>query len=258
MRAHLTALALAAATAPLTAQAIQTTQERPSIIVDGHAEVKSMPDVATISYTLRGEGQTSDDAVRAMVAMGNRIQAALQGLDAAAEPHSDKVQVTPVKPADCKESRDSDEGSPQLSTGSCAIVGYIATQDVTVRTADIKDAGTLVGLAGRGGAYDAGIRSFDLQDSHPAHRQAIRAALADAQTKAEVIAAGGGLKLGPVLRVSTPGGVIDRISAEDIGSLRRVPGVEMNAPPPVAVNVTPEPITTSENVTVTYAIGELK
>lgn len=254
MRVYSIAFAFAgAAAAPLSAQSIQTTQERPSIIVDGHAEVKSMPDVATISYTLRGEGQTSDDAVRAMVAMGNRIQAALQGVDAAAEPHSDKVQVTPVKPGDCKEMQE--ETSLQISTGSCAIVGYVATQDVTVKTADIKDVGTLVGLAGRGGAYDAELRSFDLQDPNPAHRQAIKAALADAQAKAEVIAASGHLTLGPILRVSTPGGVIDRISAEDIGSLRRVPGVEMNAPPPVAVNVTPEPITTSENVSVSYAIG---
>src|SRR2546421_12993188 len=71
--------------------------ERPRIIVDGYGEVQTMADVATISYTLRGEGATSDEAVRAMVAMGDRIEAALRGINGAAEPKTDDVRTSPVK-----------------------------------------------------------------------------------------------------------------------------------------------------------------
>jgi uncharacterized protein YggE len=252
MRVYPIAFAFAGAAAPLSAQPIQTTQERPSIIVGGYGEVKTMPDIATVSYTLRGEGQTSDDAVRAMVAMGNRIETSLRSVDAAAEPHSDKVKVTPIKPGDCKESSDSDEGSPQLSTGSCAIVGYVATQDVIVRTADVKDAGTMVGLAGRGGAYDAEIGGFDLRDPKSSQGQAIADAVANARSKAEAIAAGAHLNLGPIINVST---TAQEAQAVVVTGIRRNAPAPVMAPPPVAVNLTPEPITTSANVTVTYAIG---
>jgi len=252
MRATFIVLALAAGSAgPLSGQVLQAVREPPSIVVDGYGEVKTMPDVATVTYTLRGEGQTSDDAVRAMVAMGTRIEASLGRVDPTAEPRSDKVQVTPVKPGDCKESG-SDEDAPQLSTGSCAIVGYVAKQDITVRTSDVKDAGAMVGLAGRGGAYEAQISSFDLRDPKPMQRQAIASALADAESKAEAIAAGSHLALGPILHVSTnsPGAQAVVVT----GVRRNAPPAPVEAPP-VAVNLTPEPISTTANVTVTYSIA---
>ena len=53
----------------------QAVSDQPKIVVDGYGEVKTIPDVATISYTIRGEGTTSDDAVRAMVAAGSASRA---------------------------------------------------------------------------------------------------------------------------------------------------------------------------------------
>lgn len=227
----------------------QIAPERPRIIVDGYGEVKTMPDVATISYTLRGEGATSDEAVRGMVAMGDRIEAALRGIDGAADPRTGNVRVSPAKGSNCK-TEDYDSGD-QLSKGVCAITGYIATQNVTVRTASVKDAGTMVGIVGRGGAYNARVENFDIQDPRSAKRQAIAAALTEAQAKAAAIASGSQTRLGPILSISTTG----RDSGEDIvitGS--RLPQANMNSGTPVTVKLRPEPITTSANVTVTYAI----
>jgi uncharacterized protein YggE len=238
--------------APISAQVLQLPLEKPEIVVDAYGEVKTPPDVATISYTLRGEGQTSDDAVRAMVAMGARIESSLRGVDPAAEPRSDKVQVTPVKPADCKE-REGYEASPQLSTGSCAVVGYVATQSVTLRTAYIKDAGTMVGLAGRGGAYDAQINSFDLANPKTAQSAAIGAALANAQSKAEAIAEGAHLNLGPITNVSTTGQEGQAVVVT--GVRRGFAPAPPPPPPPVPVSMTPAPISTTANVTVTYEIA---
>ncbi len=232
---------------------IQAVPERPRIIVDGYGEVKTPPNLAIIAFTVRGEGSSSDDAVRAMTAQGARIEGALRKIDAIAEPLTGDVKVTPVRSDDCKET---DSGSPQLSTGPCAILGYVATQSVTVHTSRINDAGTMVGLVGRGGAFDARINSFDLRNSQFAQQQAIGSALSDAAAKGAAIAAASHVTLGTILSINT---TPRQLGEQILVTAQRVPVAEMavraNAPPPVPVKVNPEPITTSANVTVTYAIG---
>jgi len=251
MRLKLIALALATGTQITAVQAqpvVQSVAERPRIIVEGYGEVKSAPDVAVIGYSLRGEGATSDDAVRAMVASGSRIEAALRTIDPAAQPKTGNVRVTAVTSSDCKER---DDGELQLSTGACAIAGYIATQSITVRTGMVKHAGTMVGLIGRHGGQGANIRDFDLRDPRQAQRQATAAALTDAGAKAAVIASAGHVALGRLLSVTTTG----RNGAEIVltGTLRQA---NVREAPAVAVNLDPEPIVTGANLTVTYAIGQ--
>jgi uncharacterized protein YggE len=232
---------------------IQAVPERPRVVVDGYGEVKTAPDLAIISYTARGEGSTSDDAVRAMTLAEARIASSLRTIDSNAGPRTGDVKVTPVKSDDCKEQ---DYGSPQLSAGPCAILGYVATQSVTVRTAAVKNAGTMVGLAGRGGGFDAQIERFDLQDPRSAQRQATAAALDDAASKAGAIAQAGHLSLGKILSINTS----SRPDGQEIvvtGILRRSSApAPAEMPPPVAVPITPLPITTTANLIVTYAIDQ--
>jgi uncharacterized protein len=153
---HMALIALGSAVAIQTASAapqagFQLLPVPARIDVTGYGEVKYMPDVATITYTMRGEGPTSDEALRAMTAAAARIDAAVQGIDAAAEPKTSEVKIAAVRSTDCKEK---EYGPPQLSTGPCAIAGYVATQSVTLRIPAVKDAGTLVGSVGRAGALN--------------------------------------------------------------------------------------------------------
>jgi uncharacterized protein YggE len=254
MHLRLIALALMAggqAAASVAQPVIQAVPERPRIVVDGYGEVKTPPDMAVIEYTLRGEGRTSDDAVRAMTAAGMRIEAALHGIDANAEPQTGDVRVTPVRGDACQE-REYD--SPQLSTGSCAILGYVASQAITVQTRGVKDAGTMVGLAGRGGAFNARISRFDLRDPTAAQQRAMSAALDNAASKAAAIAAASRVSLGQIMNVSTVG---QPVVADTLNSLPSVTStVAFAEHDPVPVKIKPEPITTSARVTVTYAIGQ--
>lgn len=217
--------------------------------VTGYGEVKYMPDVATITYTVRGEGATNDDAVRAMTASGARIDAALLAIDSAAEPRTSEVKIEQVRSNDCKEQP---YGRPQLSTGACAIAGYVATQSVTLRTPAVKDAGTMVGLVGRAGGLGPRIENFTVRDSRPQQQQAMAAALADAASKAAAMAAASHVRLGPILNIDS-GPRNDAQQVVVTGS--RIPPVAAPPPPPpVPVKLTPEPITTTSYVTVTYAI----
>ena len=219
------------------------------IEVTGYGEVKTIPDVATISYTIRGEGATSDAAVRAMTASAALIDGAIGAVDGAAEPQTSEVKVEAVRSSDCKER---DYGPQQLSTGACAISGYVATQSITLHTLDVKDAGTIVGLVGRAGGLDPRINSFDLRDNRPEQQQAIDAALADAIAKASAIAAATHVRLGPLLNV-TSGPRTDKQQIVVTGS-RITTANSLPALAPVPVQVTPQPITTNSYVTVTYAV----
>lgn len=221
------------------------------IDVSGYGEVKYMPDIATIGYTIRGEGPTSDDAVRAMTASAARIQAAMRVIDSAAEPKTTEVRIAEVRSTDCKEQS---YGPPQLSTGACAISGYVATQSVTLRTQAVKDSGTLVGLVGRAGGLNPRIESFTVRDSRPQQQQALEAALADAASKAAAIAAATHVQLGPILTV-TSGPRNDSQQIVVSGSRVAAPAPPP-PPPPVPIRVTPELLTTNSFVTVVYAVNE--
>jgi uncharacterized protein YggE len=221
------------------------------IEVTGYGEVKYVPDVASITYTIRGEGQTSDDAVRALTQSGARIEAELSIIDRAAEPHTSEVRIAVVRSTDCKEQ---EYGPPQLSAGACAIVGYVATQQVTLRTSAVKDAGTMVGLIGRAGGLNPRIDSFTVRDSRPQQQRAVAAAVADAEAKAIAIATASHVRLGPILNISS-GPRNDAQQVVVTGRLAAVPPAPP-PPPPVPVKVTPELLTTTSYISVTYEIDQ--
>jgi uncharacterized protein YggE len=223
------------------------------IQVTGYGEVKYMPDIATITYIVRGEGATSDDAVRAMTGSAARIDSALAAIDRAAEPRTSEVKVEQVRSDDCKEQQ---YGRPQLSTGACAISGYVATQTVTLRTTAVEDAGTMVGLVGRAGGLNPRIENFTIRDSRPQQQQAIAAALADAASKAAAMAAASRVGLGPILQIDSE----RRNDAQQIvvsGSrINSLPVAAPPPPPPVPVKLTPELLSTDSYVTVMYEIEQ--
>ena len=220
------------------------------IVVQGFGSVKNSPNVAEISYDVRGDGSTSDQAVAALVAKSAAIEKSLLSIDPALQIHSDSVRIQAVRPKDCDES-DYGDDLVRLSTGECAIKGYVAVQDFDFRTSRVADAGTLVGLAGRGGAYNPKIGSFGLADRKEAKRRAIASAMADAQAKADDIANGTGARLGKIITVTLDNA---RDQSEEIvvtGSLARVRAAEKE---PIPVSVNPTPVDTSAQVTVSYAI----
>lgn len=246
MLTALLAFASAAAVQAAPQSGIRLMPVPPRIEVTGYGEVKSPPDVATIMYTVRGEGRTSDDAVRAMTVSAAHIDSAVHAVDAAAEPQTSEVKVAAVRGSDCK---DRDYGPAQLSTGACAISGYVASQSVTLHTLDVKDAGTIVGAIGRASGLDPRIGSFDMRDNRPEQQQAIEAAVADATTKAAAIAAAMHVRLGALLNV-TSGPRTDKQQIIVSGS--RIS--RANSLPAIAVPIVPEPITTTSYVTVAYAV----
>ena len=241
-------MASLAACSAATGAAAQT-EEAPRIIVEGNGTVDTKAELATIRYGLRGEGKTSNEAVAALAAVADRVQAALRSVDPELEPLVDAVVVTEVRAATCK-SRDYDE-EPRLSTGPCAIIGYLATQRLTAQTRKVADAGTMVGAAGSAGAVNPEIDDFDLVDYESARKRAIAAALANAAVKARAIADGSGVRLGPVMSVSLDGARENHLIV--VTGSRRSPPAEPQRDI-IRMDITPKPISTTAQVTVSYGI----
>nr|WP_281177328.1 SIMPL domain-containing protein [Sphingomonas parapaucimobilis] len=219
------------------------------MVVTAAATIPSSPDRAVISFSIHGEGPTSDEAVRAMVTKREVIEKGLAGISAQPDIRAAQVGITEVRSPDCNRTG---YGNPRLSTGACAIIGYTADVQVEVRTAAVNEAGTMVSLAGRLGATNPRVDRFFLAEDKEVRRRGVAQALAEAKLQAEAIALASGIKLGGVLNVSNLSfngpGPYDNV----VVTTQRVSAPP--PPPPVAIGLKPRSIETQVRVQVTYAI----
>ena len=216
-----------------------------TIRVVGHGVARMPPDFAVIRMAVRGEGATSDDAVRALVAKREAVEGALAGK---AEVRTGKLSVEAARDKACDGSDDNDRA--RLSAGECEVKGYVATLALTARVATPTEAGTLLGLAGRLGATDLSLDTFGLRDPATAQRAALADAIRDAREQASAIAAASHVSLGRLKRVEDERAGLSQ--AQDIvvtASRLRSP------PPPVALRLSPEPIETEATLVVEFEVG---
>jgi hypothetical protein len=242
---------LIAATALFATPAIGQTQtfDGRTIDVSGHGKVTLPPDTANIHYWVRGEGKTSDDATRTMADSQARIESGLEAfLGSGGQISNNDLVVIEVRDPNCKV----ENGRATMSEGQCAIVGYIAQIQTDVRTSNVAKAGTAVGLAGRLGARDARLQSFELRDSGKAREEAMTRAVNDARAQAQVLATAAGGRLGRALRIQY--GAYFAPMVRGTLPIASVPPAPPPPPPPVEVDMKPRPEEVSVDVSVSYEL----
>lgn len=221
------------------------------IVVVGHGSVRTDPDLATLSFNIRGEGATSDAAAAALVRKRKAIADGLSGLlGSTVVVMTGALSILEARDKAC----DGDDGGSavRLSAGPCAVRGYVAQVSASLRLSPVTDAGTALGLAARLGASDARLNDYGLRDPANARQRAEAAAIDEARTRARAIAASAGVRLGKLISVEDPQ---SRSNADDeivVTAGRRSPAVM--PPAPVVIDIRPEPIETSASLTVTYAV----
>ena len=237
---------------PCAANAQSGEELRPRIVVTSAATIPSPPDRAVVSFSVHGEGATSDEAVRAVVTKREAIEKGLAGVSDGPDIRAAQIAMAEVRGPDCNRNS---YGNPRLSTGECAIIGYTADLQVEIRTAAVNEAGTMVSLAGRLGATNPRIERFFLADDKEIRRRGVTEALAEAKLQAEAIARASGVKLGGVLSVSNlsfngPGPYDEiAVTAQRVSAPPPPP-----SPPPVAIGLKPRAIETQVKVQVVYAM----
>ena len=243
---QLTALAMMATAGPAgAAESVPAT-----IHVTGTGEAKTMPGLATVAFSVRGEGRGSDDAIRAMTARQQAVARDIAGVQARTDMTTGALSVDEVRGPKCRHG-DDDFDDARLSTGDCAIIGYVATLSARVRVTPVAAAGTVLGVISRAGGSDPSLHGFEVQDQAAARKMAVAAAMQDAQAQAAVIAEAAGVTLGRIASVQN--GSTKGFDEEIV-----VTGTRTGEPlrrAPVRIDLNPEPVTTVARLAVVFEIA---
>jgi hypothetical protein len=176
----LAASAIAGVAQPLLGHAAETPTKK-TITVTGNGRVTTVPDQATFSFTVETRGDTAQAAIAKNSSSASAVIAAVKG---AGIPASD-IQTSQVFL------------SPQTNQTGTEIVGYAASNTITVKSTIVK-AGAVVDAAVGAGANGVSGPMLSRSDQDAQYSEALEDAVADAKVKADALASAGGLTLGGV------------------------------------------------------------
>lgn len=152
-----------------------------TIAVSGAGSVTTVPDRASFAFTVETRAAT---AAVAIARNGSAAAAVAQAVKDAGVAAAD-VQTSQISL------------SPQTTPDGTAVVGYVASTTVTVKTT-IPKAGPVVDAAVQAGADGVSGPSLYRSDTAALYATALKEAVADARAKATALAAAAGLTLGGV------------------------------------------------------------
>lgn len=156
-----------------------------SITVTGTGSVSAVPNEAAFTFGVAARGVTAVDALASDSAQMQKLIAALRGSGIA----SDSLQTASVSL------------SPRMDNSGETVVGYDASNSVTVTVAGIDRAGPIVDAAVAAGANQVDGPNLTVSDQSALYRKALAGAVADARKKAKALAAATGQHVGAVVSV---------------------------------------------------------
>ncbi len=187
-------LAAIAAGRLLAAPAAMAQTVPPAMIsVTGEATVSVPPDQAQIDAGVTTEAKTAREASDANNAAMGKVLLALKG--ASIEEKDYQTSRLSLQP----------ESAPNRSTGPATIVGYRASNRVTIRLRDVSKVASMIDTLVGAGANDIGGINFTVSQASKLLDDAREQAIADARRKAEIYAKAAGVTLGAPLSISEGG-----------------------------------------------------
>jgi uncharacterized protein YggE len=228
------ALAAVIATAALLATPARAESDfPPAISVTGQADISVAPDLARIDAGVATDGKTAREASDANNAAMGKVLLALKtlGLDQK-DYQTSQLSLQPQYAPN----RNASAPSP--------IVGYRASNRVTIKIRDITRVASVIDAVVAAGANDVGNIYFSVSQASKLLDDARTKALADARRKAEIYAKAAGVTLGAPLSISEGGVPVPLFHAKVAARFAAA------APVPVA----PGEETLSVNVSASWAI----
>jgi uncharacterized protein len=197
----LVASAIAGVAQPHFGRSAATPPPAKTITVTGNGSVTTVPDRATFGFSIETRAKTASAAL----AQNSTDAAAVISALKSAGVTSANLQTSQVSL------------NPQTSQDGNTIVGYAASNSVTVRTG-LASAGAVVDAAVGAGANGVSGPSLDVSDQSALYRDALHKAVDDAKLKAQSLADAAGISLGAVQSIgegssSTPFPIADKMSA---------------------------------------------
>jgi uncharacterized protein YggE len=190
---HRTALAaVITAGTLLAAPALAQTAPPAMISVTGEATVSAAPELAQIDAGVTSEAKTAREASEANNAAMGKVLQALKGAGIAEKDfQTSRLSLQP-------------QSAPNRP-GPSAIVGYRASNRVTIRLRDVTKLANVIDTLVGAGANDIGGINFMVSNASKLLDEAREQAVADARRKAEIYAKAAGVTLGAPLSISEEG-----------------------------------------------------
>jgi uncharacterized protein len=164
-----------------------------TITVTGEGIVETSPDQATISL---GVTTNADTAVAALAANSDAMAKMMEQLKAAGVAQSDlQTSNLSLNP----------NWSGYGSSSSQTIDGYVASNMLNVRVRDLDALGSILDAAVSDGANTMNGITFGLSEPNPVMNEARTRAVADATSRATVLATAAGAVLGPIVSITEGG-----------------------------------------------------
>ncbi|MEO8319800.1 MAG: SIMPL domain-containing protein [Bradyrhizobium sp.] len=200
-------LALVVATATLlAAPALADSAPPPAISVTGEANVSVPPDQAQIDGGVTSDAKTAREASDANNAAMGKVLLALKGAGIdAKDMQTSRLSLQP-------------QYAPNRS-GPSPVVGYRASNRVTVRLRDVAKVAGIIDVLVGAGANELGGINFVVSQASKLLDEAREKAVADARRKAEIYAKAAGVTLGDPLSISEDGSAAPVFRGKMLGGM---------------------------------------
>jgi uncharacterized protein YggE len=196
-RNTITTLALIGLLWPAVSQAEETVTGT-KLSISANAEIKSVPDIATVST---GVITIAPEPKKALEENAAKMDAVFKALTAAG------IAAKDIQTADMSVEP---QYAQSLTNKAPRIVAYQVNNNVSVTIRDIRNIGAALDALIAQGANQLNGPEFSVEDKAPALDQARKAAMEKAQKSAAVYAAAAGLKIKRIISISEQGGIVPR------------------------------------------------
>jgi uncharacterized protein len=178
-------VALLAGGASAATRSSSSTSDTSTVTVTGNGTVTAVPDQASFSFTVQTKGST---AAAALDKNGTDTSAVIAAVEATGVDKSD-IQTQQVSL------------DPVTSNDGTKILGYTASNTIAVSNLPIGKSGSVVDAAVAAGATDVSGPTLSLSSQDALYAQALKAAVTDAKSKAQVLAGAAGHNVGDVVTI---------------------------------------------------------
>lgn len=183
-------------------------KETSMITLSGHGEVQAVPDIASVYFTISKDAKTVKEAQDMVAKIEKSVLDVLKKNGVAEKDiKTDNASFYPkyeykydTKLVPCNE-----YGCPPQN-GKNIIVGYTASESITVKVRNTDDAGKIMQGLGETGVSNLNGPNFMIDDEDALKAEARKKAIDDAKEKAKVLAKDLGVRLVRVTNFSENGG----------------------------------------------------
>ena len=214
------------------------------IVVNGNAEVRTLPDRARFTVSVITEARKADAALAENARRTEQLLAALR--ESGIPTETLRTRGVTLQPRRSARPRDADDDwTPKVT-------GYQAGNHLEVETGSLDRVGELLAIATEAGANQIHGVQFSLEDDAGARRQAIERATHRARAEAGILAEAAGVRTGAVLelRLDHARTALPAPNPRMEMALRSVDSRRRNVP------VEPGEVTVRASVTLTLAVSQ--